>query len=578
MTIAQRLYTLIGGAIAGFLLLAVMSAWETGQVYQSANYSTINTVPSLIGLNNIATSILQLRIKVNQYAGLTDKAKREEVRNTMESVYADIKKAIAKYEKDDITDAKDGDMLKDDIALLEQYEVLRQQVIGMSDQGKNEEALEFLVKNGTKIGGAITEAIQRHFDYNVELGKAGATEAEAVRSQAFWINGLIVLAAIAVVSAFGLLIARRVVRSLQEAVDVASAVAAGDLTRDIDASGKDEVGQLMAALRDMSGGLNDIVAQVRGGTDSILTASGEIASGNMDLSSRTESQAGSLEETASSMEELTSTVKQNSENARQANQLARSAAEVAVKGGATVADVVATMGSIDASSRKIVDIISVIDGIAFQTNILALNAAVEAARAGEQGRGFAVVAAEVRNLAQRSAGAAKEIKSLIDESVQNVDAGSALVQEAGKTMDDIVRGIKQVSDIVAEITAASSEQAAGIEQVNQAVMEMDNTTQQNAALVEQAAAAAGALSDQAHNLSDLVSRFQVRGGVHAHQARPVVQENKQEIKQEGKQEAPARAALPKKSTPRPAAPPRSPIVFPSRLNLAPAGGGDWEEF
>ena|GEM_PF-538694 len=578
MTIAQRLYTLIGTSIAGFVLLALLGAWQTDKVYNAASYSTVNTVPSLVDLNQAYGSFLQLRIKMYQYLGLSDAAKREEVKKAMATYLEEIKKSLATYEKNDITDDKDLAMLKVDTDLLQQYEEARAQTLALADQGKSGEAVLFLMANGGKTGVAIAEAFKRHYDYNVELGKAGATEAEAVRRQAFWINGLIVLGAIAVVSAFGLLIARRVVRSLQEAVDVASAVAAGDLTRDIDASGKDEVGQLMAALRDMSGGLNDIVAQVRGGTDSILTASGEIASGNMDLSSRTESQAGSLEETASSMEELTSTVKQNSDNARQANQLARSAAEVAVKGGATVADVVATMGSIDASSRKIVDIISVIDGIAFQTNILALNAAVEAARAGEQGRGFAVVAAEVRNLAQRSAGAAKEIKSLIDESVQNVDAGSALVQEAGKTMDDIVRGIKQVSDIVAEITAASSEQAAGIEQVNQAVMEMDNTTQQNAALVEQAAAAAGALSDQAHNLSDLVSRFQVRGGVHAHQARPVVQENKQEIKQEGKQEAQARAALPKKSTPRPAAPPRSPIVFPSRLNLAPAGGGDWEEF
>jgi methyl-accepting chemotaxis protein len=237
----------------------------------------------------------------------------------------------------------------------------------------------------------------------------------------------------------------------------------------------------------------------------------EIASGNLDLSSRTEEQASSLEETASSMEELTSTVKQNADNARQANQLAVSASEVAGKGGMVVAQVVDTMGSINESSQKIVDIISVIDGIAFQTNILALNAAVEAARAGEQGRGFAVVAAEVRTLAQRSAGAVKEIKSLIDDSVEKVDAGARLVNQAGATMDDIVESIRRVTDIISEITAASQEQTAGIEQINQAITQMDQVTQQNASLVEEAAAAAEAMQNQAGRLTQAVGAFKLDG-------------------------------------------------------------------
>jgi methyl-accepting chemotaxis protein len=302
-----------------------------------------------------------------------------------------------------------------------------------------------------------------------------------------------------------------ITRPLNEAVAVARQVAQGDLTTRIDPVTTDETGQLLQALKEMNDSLARTVGEVRNSTETIATASGEIASGNLDLSSRTEAQASSLEETASSMEELTQTVKQNADNARQANQLVVSASDVAVKGGQVVGQVVETMGSIKESSRKIVDIIGVIDSIAFQTNILALNAAVEAARAGEQGRGFAVVATEVRNLAQRSAGAAKEIKALIGDSVEKVDAGSKLVDEAGETMNEIVTSVKQVADIMSEITAASQEQSSGIEQVNQAIGQMDEMTQQNAALVEEAAAAAQSMQDQAGSLSLAVSVFKLSG-------------------------------------------------------------------
>jgi methyl-accepting chemotaxis protein len=317
--------------------------------------------------------------------------------------------------------------------------------------------------------------------------------------------------ALAVGGMFAWIITRSITTPLNEAVSVASRVATGDLTSQIEEKSKDEIGQLFDALRQMNGSLAEIVGNVRNGTEMIGMASHEIASGNADLSSRTESQASSLEETASSMEELTSTVRQNAENARQANQLVVSASEHAVKGGQVVGQVVQTMGSIKESSRKIVDIIGVIDGIAFQTNILALNAAVEAARAGEQGRGFAVVAAEVRNLAQRSAGAAKEIKSLIGDSVEKVDAGSKLVDDAGHTMNDIVTSVKHVADIMSEITAASQEQSTGIEEVNQAITQMDEMTQQNAALVEQAAAAAESMQDQAVKLAQAVAVFKIAG-------------------------------------------------------------------
>ena len=300
-----------------------------------------------------------------------------------------------------------------------------------------------------------------------------------------------------------------ITRPIGTAVVLSRRVAEGDLTADVTANSKDETGQLLQALQDMSNSLRGIVADVRSGTDTIATASSEIAAGNLDLSSRTEQQASALEETASSMEELISTVKQNADNARQANQLAVSASEVAVQGGAVVAQVVDTMGSINASARKIVDIISVIDGIAFQTNILALNAAVEAARAGEQGRGFAVVASEVRSLAQRSATAAKEIKTLIDASVHEVDAGSQLVAQAGNTMTEVVSSVRRVTDIVGEISAASQEQSSGIAEIGRAITQMDEATQQNAALVEQAAAAAQSLQDQAAHLADVVAEFKL---------------------------------------------------------------------
>ncbi|MEY4763509.1 MAG: hypothetical protein RI907_182 [Pseudomonadota bacterium] len=343
-----------------------------------------------------------------------------------------------------------------------------------------------------------------------EMAASGAESAAVARRA---VGVILMLTGAAAVLSIGVAVfaTRSITVPLNRAVAVAQRVANGDLTSDIQTRSKDETGQLMLALSDMNQSLQAIVGQVREGTVSIESASAEIASGNLDLSQRTEEQASSLQQTAASMHSLTDIVRHNAQNAHHAAGLAQTASHVAAEGGAAVSKVVSTMGEIGASSRKIVDIISVIDGIAFQTNILALNAAVEAARAGEQGRGFAVVAGEVRTLAQRSANAAREIKTLISESVEKVQHGGSLVEEAGDTMNKVVASVQQVSDIIQEITQASQSQSMGIESMSEAIHQMDAVTQQNAALVEQAAAAAESMRNQAQMLAHTVSVFKLEG-------------------------------------------------------------------
>lgn len=409
------------------------------------------------------------------------------------------------------TNSETANMLERIGQLRKQQSVVQQEIIVVAKRD-TAAAIAALNKEETPVWRQIrTDLLQLVKKQDAAVSAAKTELAEKTRERLLFSLGLagFALAAGAVI-ALGL--TRNVMKQLGGepgyAVEIAAGIAAGDLTAKITLDSNNH-GSLLFAMKTMQDGLAGLVANVRAGTDTIAIASGEIASGTLDLSARTEEQASALEETASSMEELTSTVKQNADNAQQANQLACVASDTAARGGRVVESVVDTMGSISASANKIADIISVIDGIAFQTNILALNAAVEAARAGEQGRGFAVVASEVRNLAQRSAAAAKEIKVLIEDSVAKVEAGNRLVKDAGTTMKEVVSSVVRVTDIMAEITAASREQSAGIEQVNQAVMQMDQVTQQNAALVEEAAAAAEAMQNQARRLSDVASTFRL---------------------------------------------------------------------
>ncbi len=346
-------------------------------------------------------------------------------------------------------------------------------------------------------------------EWKVSNSAADAAATSQVFRTSAWIIGGLTAAGVLVAVALGVALTRSITRPLEMSIRVADAVSKGDLTCEVFAEGNDELAHLQRSLDSMVSGLRKVVTSVRAGVDSVATASDQIASGNSDLSARTEQQASSLEQTAASMEQLSSTVKQNTDSARQANQLAAAASDVAGRGGKAVGQVVETMGEIEASSRKIAEIIGVIDGIAFQTNILALNAAVEAARAGEQGRGFAVVAGEVRNLAQRSAQAAREIKSLIADSVAKVESGSRQVTDAGKTMRDLVDQVRRVTDLLAEIASATMEQNSGISQVNTAVTQLDQMTQQNAALVEESAAAAASLREQAAQLAQSVATFKL---------------------------------------------------------------------
>lgn len=416
---------------------------------------------------------------------------------------------ILSYMEQRANSGAERDLLKKISAARKVYVDGRDAVIKAKKQGQLDE-MQALFDKFIPASKVYQDSLQDYLKMQQAEIDALSKEIAATAESSQQLVGALIVLFIAFGSVFSWLLTRGIVHPLKLAVTHAQHIAEGDLSQTIPITRQDEAGQLLMALQAMSVSLRTIVSEVRVSTDNIVTAAEEISAGNLDLSARTESQASSLEETASSMEELTSAVQNNSHHANQANQLAKAASEAASEGGIVVKNVVATMDSIHSSSQKIVDIISVIDGIAFQTNILALNAAVEAARAGEQGRGFAVVATEVRSLAQRSANAAKEIKALIGDSVEKVALGGQLVSKAGDTMQDIVNRVNRVSHIIGEISIASTEQSSGIAQVNDAISHMDNATQQNAALVEEAAAAAQSLQDQAHSLQHAVSVFKLQ--------------------------------------------------------------------
>jgi methyl-accepting chemotaxis protein len=511
LKIGVRLNLAFGGVLLLLILIAYIG-WSSLSATKSRMDVVVNENNVKIALSNSMLLDLNLIARsARNYIIYTDKEMQARMRGRIETARTKFNASserlgtLVRSEKAKQLFAEIKAQGPETIRLLSQ-------VMRIVDEGKADEAPAFLQSSVQKPQDATFALINSMVELQEKQNhdQIAEMDAEYVFAERFLL-GAALLATIAA-TGLALAITSSITAPINEAVVIAQTVAAGDLTRDIEVKGRDEVSQLLTALKAMTGSLAAIVGEVRAGTQTISTASRQIATGNQDLSSRTEEQASSLEETASSMEELTSTVKQSADNARQANALANSASEVAVRGGSVVAQVVDTMGSINESSKKIVDIIGVIDGIAFQTNILALNAAVEAARAGEQGRGFAVVASEVRNLAQRSASAAKEIKELIGDSVEKVGAGAKLVDQAGATMDEIVASVKRVTDIMADIALASQEQNAGIEQINQAVSQMDQVTQQNAALVEEAAAAAESMQEQAVNLAQVVDAFKLAPG------------------------------------------------------------------
>ncbi|WP_235922674.1 methyl-accepting chemotaxis protein [Rugamonas aquatica] len=569
----------LGFALVLLFLVAVTTVgiFRMAQIQDRLDHViTVNNVVSRLVVDmraNVGDRVTSLRILTM----MTDAADMEPDMNRIKELaakYADAQNKLSAQFANEAT-AEEKALL----ATVKEQEAIAMPAIAKASElwlaNKAEEATKVLIKEIRPAQKKWMAALDQLGALEEKLNAQVQTDAAAGFSSARSFMIILGVLAVAISVAAAYVITRGLLKQLGGEPDytasIAGSIANGDLSISIDTDGNDK-DSLLSEMKEMRNSLVDIVGQVRSGTETIGTASREIAAGNIDLSSRTEMQASSLEKTASAMEELTSTVKQNADNAREANQLASAASDVAIKGGKVVSEVVNTMSSIDASAKKIVDIIGVIDGIAFQTNILALNAAVEAARAGEQGRGFAVVASEVRNLAQRSAGAAKEIKMLIDDSVEKVGAGTKLVGQAGVTMDEVVASVRRVTDIMSEIANASQEQSAGIEQVNHSIIEMDSMTQQNAALVEEAAAAAQSLQDQAAELSRVVSIFKLVEGEERVSApvyqpaaakapvKPIVA--RAPVKKLASAPAPAAAAKPKKVA----------------SAASAAGSDEWEEF
>ncbi|MBG6082549.1 methyl-accepting chemotaxis protein [Rubrivivax gelatinosus] len=575
LKIGPRLGLAFGLLVVLMIAMSITAATQTHSIAGNVRYFTTNIVPSLTTMNEARGYLSDRRILEYRHLSTGDLAEKEQIQARIAGVDKSLDESLARYFREDISDDTDRRNTEAFKAAVETYRRLWPDIEAMSrasagDASLEDRASKLMLGDSAQAFTAADRAGKAWIAHMVELGSRGAvtaSEDETLATRLLFVGGLI--GSLLGIGA-AVLMTRSVVRPLREAVDAANRVAAGDLTQRIEVRRHDETGEMLAALARMQQSLVATVGSVRRNAESVATASAQIALGNQDLSQRTEEQASALQQTAATMSELGETVRHNADNAQQADQLARSASDAASRGGEVVAQVVTTMKGINDSSRRIADIIGTIDGIAFQTNILALNAAVEAARAGEQGRGFAVVAGEVRNLAQRSATAAREIKGLITHSVEQVEQGSTLVDQAGARMDEIVASIRRVSDIVGEISSASGEQSRGVGQVAEAVTQMDQVTQQNAALVEESASAADSLRQQAGLLVEAVSVFRVDAAAAVPRHAPVPAAV-----------APVSApvALAPAARPAPASKPAKAAPAPApAAATAPAADDDWTSF
>jgi methyl-accepting chemotaxis protein len=506
LTISQKLTFGFACILVLLGLLGGITLWQVSRVYSKADIIITYRLAGVRDSGRMAEAANRLRVREYRVA-VSDSIDIGKSLEQHGKALTDFEAACKSYLAG-VYDAEEKRLYDAALAAWKPYAAADAEVVKAANEGHDDVALATVMGSAAKFDAAM-DAIHALGNYNERSSAADAAHAKEVYSLSGWFIGVYVAIAFAIAAALGLAITRLITGPLKTAVALTEAVAGGDLTRSVVVTSRDEVGRLSAALGDMVGRLRTIVADVRDGVEAVGTASSQIAAGNADLSQRTEEQAANLQQTAASMEELTATIQSNAGAAREAAALSVTATASAAQGGEMVGQVVATMSRISDSSKRIGEITTVIDGIAFQTNLLALNAAVEAARAGEQGRGFAVVAAEVRSLAQRSAAAAREIKALIEQSVAQVQDGNRQVADAGRTMEEIVERVRRVSTLVNEISSASAEQSSGVEQVGTAVTQLDQVTQQNAALVEEAAAAADRMNMQARRLTEAVSVFRI---------------------------------------------------------------------